>query len=93
MVTKVGRVLTARARAVLATASRFEAVVAGTRNGTEPELALAIDSLVPTARLIARLRTLHSSFPKIFQSVSRPSGWEVQNYEFAAARRRSRFAF
>jgi len=40
--TDVGRVLVVQARLVLASAARFEAVAAGTREGLEPELALAI---------------------------------------------------
>ena len=60
--TDVGRVLVDQARLVLASAARFEAVAAGTRNGLEPELALAIDPLVPTAPLIDSLRALNEAF-------------------------------
>lgn len=44
---------------VLASAARFEAVAAGSRQGMEAELAPAIDPLVPTAPLIGSLRALH----------------------------------
>ena len=63
--TEVGRVLVAEARAVLASAARFEAVAAGTRAGLEPELGLAIDPLVPSAPLIDSLRALHGRHPNL----------------------------
>ena len=60
--TEVGQVLVDQARLVLASAARFEAVAASTRAGLEPELAIAIDPLVPTAPLIASLRALRERF-------------------------------
>ncbi len=68
--TGVGRVLVDQARLVLASAARFEAVAAGTREGLEPELALAIDPLVPTAPLIDSLRALSKTFPDLPVSFS-----------------------
>ncbi len=68
--TEVGRVLLDQARLVLASAARFEAVAAGTRGGLEPELALAIDPLVPTAPLIDSLRALSEAFPDLPVSFS-----------------------
>lgn len=68
--TEVGRVLVDQARMVLASAARFEAVAAGTRQGLEPELALAIDPLVPTAPLIDSLRALSDTFPALPVSFS-----------------------
>ena len=68
--TAVGRVLVDQARLVLASAARFEAVAAGTRQGLEPELALAIDPLVPTAPLIDSLRALNDTFPDLPVSFS-----------------------
>ncbi len=68
--TEVGRVLVDQARLVLASAARFEAVAAGTREGLEPELALAIDPLVPTAPLIDSLRALSETFPDLPVSFS-----------------------
>ena len=68
--TEVGHVLVAQARLVLAGAARFEAVAAGTREGLEPELALAIDPLVPTAPLIDSLRALSETFPDLPVSFS-----------------------
>lgn len=56
--TEVGRILVDQARLVLASAARFEAVAAGTREGLEAELALAIDPLVPTEPLIDSLREI-----------------------------------
>ena len=68
--TETGRVLVEQARQVLASAARFEAVAAGTRQGLEPELALAIDPLVPTAPLINSLRALSETFPDLPVSFS-----------------------
>lgn len=68
--TEVGEVLVAQARLVLASAARFEAVAANTRAGLEPELALAIDPLVPTTPLIGSLRALGGAFPDLPVSFS-----------------------
>ena len=68
--TDVGRVLVDQARRVLATASRFEAMAANTRDGLEPEMALAIDPLVPTAPLIESLRSLDATFPDLVVTFS-----------------------
>jgi len=63
VLTDVGRILVGQARSVLAGAARFEAVAAGTREGIEPELAIAIDPLVPTAAFIDSLHALRGQFP------------------------------
>lgn len=63
--TEIGRVLVDQARRVLATARRFEAVAANTRDGTEPELTLAIDPLIPSEPLIDSIRALDSTFPDL----------------------------
>ena len=68
--TDIGDVLVTQARLVLASAARFEAVAANTRAGLEPELALAIDPLVPTTPLIASLRALGGAFPDLPVSFS-----------------------
>ena len=68
--TEVGRLLVDQARMVLASAARFEAVAANTRSGLEPELALAIDPLVPSAPLIESLRALREAFPDLPVSFS-----------------------
>ncbi|MCB4823054.1 LysR family transcriptional regulator [Roseicella aerolata] len=68
--TETGRVLVQQARLVLGSAARFEAVAAGTRAGLEPELAVAIDPLVPTAPLIESLRALSETFPHLPVSFS-----------------------
>ena len=68
--TDVGAVLVDQARLVLASAARFEAVAAGSRQGLEPELTLAIDPLVPTAPLIESLRALSDRYPDLPVSFS-----------------------
>ena len=70
VLTEAGRVLVGQARLVLESAARFEAVAAGTRAGLEPELAIAIDPLVPTAPLIESLRALSGEFPALPVSFS-----------------------
>jgi DNA-binding transcriptional LysR family regulator len=65
VLTDAGRVLVDHARLVLASASRFEAVAAGTRKGLEPELVVAIDPLVPTAPFIDSLRSLGTTLPSL----------------------------
>ena len=68
--TEVGRILVDQARLVLASAARFEAVAAGTREGLEAELAIAIDPLVPTAPLIDSLQAFSAVFPNLPVSFS-----------------------
>jgi DNA-binding transcriptional LysR family regulator len=68
--TEVGRVLVEQARRVLASATKFEAMAASTRTGLEPELALAIDPLVPTAPFIESIRALNDKFPDLMVAFS-----------------------
>ena len=68
--TDMGRVLVGQARTILSGAARFEALAAGTREGLEPELAVAIDPLVPTAAFIDSLRALRREFPYLPVSFS-----------------------
>lgn len=70
VLTEVGHVLVGQARTVLSGAARFEALVAGTREGLEPELAVAIDPLVPTAAFIDSLLALRAEFPDLPVSFS-----------------------
>ena len=70
VLTGTGRVLVGQARSVLAAAARFEALAAGVRGGLEPELAVAIDPLVPTAPLIDSLHALRATFPSLSVSFS-----------------------
>lgn len=70
ILTAVGRVIVDQARVVLASADRFAAIAAGTRQGLEPALTLAIDALVPTAPLIDSLRALRQTFPDLPVSFS-----------------------
>ncbi len=87
---EVGRVLVDQARLVLASAGRFEAIAAGTRQGLQPDLALAIDPLVPTAPLIDSLRALSETFPDL--PVSFSTDWAARCGGCVAARQRSRSA-
>ncbi len=68
--TDVGRALVAQARTVISGAAHFEALAASTRDGIEPELAVAIDPLVPTAAFIDSLHALRAAFPYLPLSFS-----------------------
>ena len=63
--TEVGRALLVQAQAVLTSAARFEAVAAGTREGLEPELTVAIDPLVPTDAVVDSIQALGAEFPHL----------------------------
>lgn len=68
--TDAGRALVNQARVILSGTARFEAMAAGMRNELEPELAVAIDPLVPTAPFIDSLHALHNAFPYLPVSFS-----------------------
>jgi len=68
--TEIGRVMVGQARVVLAGATHFEAMAAATREGMEPELAVAIDPLVPTTAFIDSLHSLRAMFPYLPVSFS-----------------------
>lgn len=68
--TDAGRTLVAQARGVLAEAARFEALAASMREGLEPELAVAIDPLAPTAAFVDSLTALRQVFPDLPVSFS-----------------------
>lgn len=70
VLTDAGRILVAQARSVLTGAARFEAMAAATRGGVEPELAIAIDPLVPTDAFIDGLHALRAEFPYLSVSFS-----------------------
>lgn len=70
VLTDAGRVLVTQARSVLTGAARFEAMAAATRDGVEPELAIAIDPLVPTDAFIDSLHALRAEFPCLSVSFS-----------------------
>jgi DNA-binding transcriptional LysR family regulator len=68
--TEVGRAMLEQARGVLAGADRFEALALGISGGLEPELAVAIDPLVPTGAFIDSLSALRTAFPHLPVSFS-----------------------
>jgi DNA-binding transcriptional LysR family regulator len=68
--TAAGRALIGEARVILSGAARFAAIADGIRNGLEPELAVAIDPLVPTAPFIDSLHALRDAFPHLPVSFS-----------------------
>lgn len=62
VLTEEGKVLVGQARAVLASAMRFESVAAGMRAGLEAELGIAIDPFVPSGLLTDALQELQDRF-------------------------------
>lgn len=68
--TETGRALLIQARSDLEGVGRFEAAASATREGTEPELTVAIDPLVPTSALISSLQALRLAFPHLAVSFS-----------------------
>ncbi|MFP8965049.1 LysR family transcriptional regulator [Pokkaliibacter sp. CJK22405] len=63
--TPTGQALVTQARAVLKSADQFEAMAAGSRQGIEAELAIAIDPLVPTEACVNSLQALNNQFPHL----------------------------
>ncbi|WP_346826209.1 LysR family transcriptional regulator [Serratia inhibens] len=70
ILTDAGYVLVEQARLVLASAARFEAIAANTRAGMEPQIAIAIDPLVPTAPFVESMKMLGCRFPELLVSFS-----------------------
>ncbi|MEO1302949.1 MAG: LysR family transcriptional regulator [Myxococcota bacterium] len=68
--TDAGRVLLSQAQLVLNSATQFQAVAAGMRDGVEAELTVAIDPLVPSEPLIDSLRRLKDNFSDLPVSFS-----------------------
>lgn len=63
--TAAGLVLVAEARRVIHQSELFESVARGIAAGLEPEFALAVDSVVPTAPIIECLRGLQQLYPDL----------------------------
>ncbi len=63
--TDAGRILVVQARQILANAAQFERTAAGISAGMEPELTIAIDSLVPTKPVIESLARLQATYPDL----------------------------
>jgi DNA-binding transcriptional LysR family regulator len=63
--TEAGRVLARQARQVLHQADMFEKTANMIVAGVEPELTLAVDTIVPAAPLISSLEALQAAFPEL----------------------------
>lgn len=63
--TEAGRVLAAQARQVLRQAALFERTAGAIAAGLEPELTLAVDSMVPTGPVIRSLAGVQATFPDL----------------------------
>lgn len=67
--TEAGRILAGQARQVLANAAQFKRTAASISAGMEPELTIAIDSLVPTSPVIESLARLQAAYPELAVTV------------------------
>jgi DNA-binding transcriptional LysR family regulator len=63
--TEAGRALLVQARQVLALTETLQAQAASIASGLEPELVIAVDSLFPSAPLVASLHALQRQFPDL----------------------------
>jgi DNA-binding transcriptional LysR family regulator len=76
--TEAGRALALQARQVLRQAELFENTATAIAAGMEPELALAVDSIVPTGPLIASLRSLQTTFPNLPVALFTEGLWSAE---------------
>lgn len=67
--TDAGRILASQAKLVLANAAQFQRTAASISTGLEPELTIAIDSMVPTRPVIESLARLQATFPELAVTV------------------------
>jgi DNA-binding transcriptional LysR family regulator len=78
ILTQAGRVLAQQARHVLRQAQLFENTASTIAAGVEPELTLAVDSVVPTEPLIASLRALRAVFPDLLVALYTEGLWAAE---------------
>lgn len=67
--TDAGRILADQARQVLASAAQLKRTAASISAGMEPELTIAIDSMVPTGPVIESLARLQATYPDLAVTV------------------------
>src|SRR5207253_5297083 len=65
ILTEAGTALVAKARTVAGGVDDLRATVQGLRSGLEAEVALVVDVMMPTARLVAAVRAFEAQFPTV----------------------------
>lgn len=76
--TQAGRVLAQQARQVLLQADRFSRMAQAMSTGLEPELGIAIDSMVPTEPVLASLGRLQQAFPDVAVNIFTEGLWSAE---------------
>jgi DNA-binding transcriptional LysR family regulator len=76
--TEAGRVLAAQARLVLRQAEQFSRMAGSMSAGLEPELGIAIDSMVPTGPVLDSLSRLQKTFPDLAVSIFTEGLWSAE---------------
>ena len=76
--TEAGRVLAQQARQVLLQADRFSRMAQAMSTGLEPELGIAIDSMVPTGPVLASLGRLQQTFPDVAVNIYTEGLWSAE---------------
>lgn len=76
--TEAGRVLAAQARQVLRQAEQFSRMAGSMSAGLEPELGIAIDSMVPTGPVLDSLSRLQKTFPDLPVSIFTEGLWAAE---------------
>ena len=77
-ITEAGRVLAAQARLVLRQAEQFSRMASSMSAGLEPELGIAIDSMVPTGPVLDSLSRLQKTFPDLAVSIFTEGLWSAE---------------
>jgi len=78
VLTEAGRMLAQQARHVLRQAQLFENTASTIASGVEPELTLAVDSIVPAEPLIASLQALQAEFPQLPVALYTEGMWAAE---------------
>ncbi|MET3615957.1 DNA-binding transcriptional LysR family regulator [Rhizobium aquaticum] len=76
--TDAGRVLATQARQVLRQAEQFSRMAGAISAGLEPELGIAVDSMVPTAPVLNSLSRLQKTFPDLAVTIFTEGLWSAE---------------
>jgi DNA-binding transcriptional LysR family regulator len=76
--TDAGKALVQQARQVLMQADRFSRMAHAMSAGLEPELGIAIDSMVPTGPVLDCLRRLQTTFPDLAVNIFTEGLWSAE---------------
>ena len=76
--TEAGRVLCAQARQILQQTEKFTRIAHSISNGLEPELGVAIDSMVPNEPILNSLSQLQKTFPDVAVNIYTEGLWSAE---------------